>query len=148
MSSSSKAEIATVTERENAHFLYGFASSAAYITLAIGYLLSILQASQLTVLNFVGFTVFQIVYVALLWSLVKSGISALPMSRRLATLYLIGLSILTIICELFGATGLNFDWLLYLVTLSLYFLDLPLRTAIIAGILVICGHRRQSCFSG
>lgn len=136
MSSSSKAEIATVSKRDNAHFLYNVASSAAYITLVIGYLLSILQARPLTVLNFVGFTAFQIVYVALLWSLVKSGISSRPMSHWLAALHLIGLSILTIICGLFAAVGLSFDWLLYLVTLSLYFIVLSLRTAIIACILL------------
>ena len=136
MSSSSKSEIATDSERDNSHFLYLVASSAAYITLVIGYLLSILQASQLTVLNFVSFTAFQIVYVALLWSLVRSGISSKPMSDWLAALHLIGLSILTIICGLFGAIGLNFDWLLYLITLSLCFVVLSLRTAIIAGMLL------------
>jgi signal transduction histidine kinase len=136
MSSSSKAGIDAVSERDNAHFLYIITSSTAYITLVVGFLLSILQAGQLTMLNFVGFTVFQIVYGALLWSLMKSGISSKPMSYWLAALHLIGFSILTIICGFFTATGLNFDWLLYLVTLSLYFFVLSLRTAIIACVLL------------
>ncbi len=136
MSSSSKVERATNSERDNAHFLYRVTSSTAYITLVIGYLLSILQASSLNVLNFGSFTAFQMVYVALLWSLVRSWISSKPMSYWLAALHLIGLSMLTIICGLFAAIGLSFDWLLYLVTLGLYFVALSLRTAIIVSMLL------------
>lgn len=136
MSSTSKVEMAPVSERDNARFLYRVASSAAYITLMLGYLLSIVQARSLTVFNSLGFTAIQVVYVALLWLLVKSGASLKPISQQQAALYLFGLSLLTVISGLFGASGLNFDWLLYLVTISLYYVVLPLRSGILATVLL------------
>ena len=136
MSSTSKVEMAPVSGRDNARFLYRVASSAAYMTLALGYLLSVIQVRSLTTLNFVGFTAIQIVYAALLWLLVRSGASPVPVNQRRAGLYLSGLSILTVISGLFGATGLNSDWLLYLVTISLYYVVLSLRSGIIASILL------------
>ncbi len=135
-SHSSKVEKVPVGERENARFLYKVASSAAYITFVLGYLLSIIQAHSLITLNFLGFTAIQIIYGVLLWLLVKSGASPMHMSHKRATLYLFGLSILTVISGLFGATGLNFDWLLYLVTISLYYVVLPLRSGILASVLL------------
>jgi signal transduction histidine kinase len=135
-SHSSKVGKAPVEERDNARYLYRIASSIAYITLVLGYLLSILQASSLNVANFVSFTALQIAYAVLLWLLVKSGAAPRPISQQRAILYLLGLSLLTIGSGLFGAIGLNFDWLLYLVTLSLFFVVLPLRSAIIGCVLL------------
>ncbi len=136
MSSSAKVEKVPVSERDNARFLYRVASSAAYFTLVLGYLLSIVQTRSLTAFNFLGFTSVQVVYIALLWLLAQNGASPRLINQQRFALYLFGLSILTMVSGLFGATGLNFDWLLYLVTISLYYVVLPLRSGIIASVLL------------
>ena len=85
MSNTSKVEMAPASVRDNARFLYRVASSAAYMTLVLGYFLSVVQVCSLTAFNFVGFTAIQIVYAALLWLLVRSGASPIPVSQRRAT---------------------------------------------------------------
>lgn len=109
---------------------FSLASSAAYISLAIGYLLGVLFASHLTVGNFLAFTAVQILYSALLWLMVRG---TMPDQDALYVLLFSGL---TLISGFLAVTGIYWDWLLYLVTVALCFLILHLRVALIAAALL------------
>ncbi len=104
--------------------------STAFITLIIGYLLTILTTPpELTLLNFLIFTVLQVLYSAVIWWLVKKDF----FDRFLA----LALSVLTILTVATGGLtfiGLQLDWLLYLVMISVYFTCLSVRAASISGI--------------
>ncbi len=103
--------------------------SAAYITILVGYLLTILTTPpHLTLLNFVVFTVLQVIYCAVLWWLIKYDLS-----YKLRILVIVMLTILTVATGLLSYSGLQWDWLLYLVTISIYFMALTLRVAVISG---------------
>ena len=103
--------------------------SAAYITILVGYLLTILTTPpHLTLLNFVVFTVLQVIYCAVLWWLIKN-----ELSENLRIFAIVMLTILTVATGLLSFSGLQWDWLLYLVTISIYFMALTLRVAVISG---------------
>ncbi len=106
--------------------------SAAYITILVGYLLTILTTPpHLTLLNFVVFTVLQVIYCAVLWWLIKYDLS-----YKLRILVIVMLTILTVATGLLSYSGLQWDWLLYLVTISIYFMALTLRVAVISGVVL------------
>jgi signal transduction histidine kinase len=121
------------TEEQVISFLSTAGASVAYITLIIGYLVTILTTTRLTLLNFLVFTALQVCYCALLgWMMWVVGKSPKKWSLPLA------LGLLVVITGAIGVlpiTGLQWDWLLFLVTLSLFIMLLPLRLAICAGIL-------------
>lgn len=107
-------------------------ASAAYITILIGYLLTILTTPpHLTPVNFITFTVLQLIYCAILWWFIKNDLS--ENLRIIATLML---TLLTVVTGLLSFSGLQWDWLLYLVTIAVYFTALSLRMAIISGVLL------------
>jgi signal transduction histidine kinase len=123
----------TTKERE-VFYLSIAGTSVIYITLIIGYLLTILTATRLTLLNFLLFTALQVCYGALLWWMIRVvGKSPKKWPLPLAIGLLI---VITGAVGLLPATGLQWDWLLFLVTLSLFFTFLPVRLAICAGILL------------
>jgi len=105
--------------------------SPAYITLAIGYLLAILQASHLTLVNFLAFTALQVLYSVVLWSMIKAEQSSRQLVLRMGIL-----SVLTVLSSLLALTGISWDWLLYLVTVAICFMVLPLRASIAVSILL------------
>ncbi len=106
--------------------------STAFITIAIGYLITVLTTPpELTPVNFLIFTLLQVLYCAVLWWLARKHLS-----DRLVALAVVVLSILAVATVWLGLTGLQWDWLLYLVTISVYFMAFSLRTAIIAGVLL------------
>ena len=106
--------------------------STAFITIAIGYLITVLTTPpELTLVNFLIFTLIQMLYCAVLLWLVRKHLS-----DRLVVLAVVVLSLLTVATGWLGLTGLQWDWLLYLVTVSIYFGALSLRTAIVAGVLL------------
>jgi len=106
--------------------------SSAFITIAIGYLITVLTTPpELTPVNFLTFTVLQVLYCAVLWWLARKHLS-----ERLVALAVVLLSLLTLATGWLGLTGLQWDWLLYLVTASVYFGALSLRKAIVAGALL------------
>ena len=106
--------------------------SAAYITILVGYLLTILTTPpHLTLLNFVVFTVLQVIYCAVLWWLIKN-----ELSENLRIFAIVMLTILTVATGLLSYSGLQWDWLLYLVTISIYFMALTLRVAVISGVVL------------
>jgi len=108
------------------------AASAAYITILIGYLLTIVTTPpHLTLLNFIAFTVLQLIYSAILWWLFKNDLSE---NHRIIVIVM--LTVLTVATGLLSFIGLQWDWLLYLVTIAVYFTSLSLRVAIISGVLL------------
>src|SRR5215467_5154052 len=122
------------TEEREVFYLSIAGASVIYITLTIGYLLTILTATRLTLLNFLVFTALQVCYCALLWWMIRVvGKSPKKWPFPLALGLLI---VITGAVGLLPATGLQWDWLLFLVTLSLLFTFLPVRLAICAGILL------------
>ena len=107
-------------------------ASAAFITILIGYLLTIVTTiPDLTLLNFIAFTVLQLIYCAILWWFIENNVS-----ENLRIIVIIMLTVLTVATGLLSFTGLQWDWLLYIVTISVYFTSLPLRIAIISGVLL------------
>src|SRR5258708_1388163 len=106
--------------------------STAFITIAIGYLITVLTTPpKLTPVNFLTFTSLQLLYCAVVWWLARKHLS-----DRLVALAVVVLSLLTVATGWLGLTGLQWDWLLYLVTVSVYFMAFSLRTGIIAGVLL------------
>jgi signal transduction histidine kinase len=110
----------------------GAGASAAYITILIGYVLTIVTTPPyLTLLNFIAFTGLQLIYCAILWWLIKN-----ELSENLRIFAIVMLTILTVATGLLSFIGLQWDWLLYLVMISIYFMALSLRVAVISGILL------------
>jgi signal transduction histidine kinase len=104
----------------------------AFISIAIGYLITVLTTPpELTPVNFLIFTLLQVLYCAVLWWLARKHLS-----NRLVALAVVVLSLLTVATGWLGLTGLQWDWLLYLVTVSVYFGALSLRIATIAVVLL------------
>jgi signal transduction histidine kinase len=130
MSSQRKADRA-LTSMTIEGTLYTAGTSAAFITLIIGYLLTILTSPHLTIVNFMVFTVLQVIYCAVLWWLIKN-----ELSENLLIFAIVMLTILTVVTGLLSFIGLQWDWLLYLVMISIYFMALSLRVAVISGILL------------
>ncbi|HEY7355305.1 MAG TPA: sensor histidine kinase [Ktedonobacterales bacterium] len=111
------------------HFLNG----AAYLTLALGYLLGVLLANHLTLGAFLAFTAVQILYAGALILLMRS----VGVNRRFALpAYAMGFSLLSIVSGLLSATGIYWDWLLYLVTVVLYFSLLSIWLAFVSSALL------------
>ncbi|HLX58436.1 MAG TPA: sensor histidine kinase [Ktedonobacteraceae bacterium] len=123
----------TIEEREVCYLSLEGASVLS-LTLLIGYLFTLLTATRLTLLNFLLFTALQLGYGALLWwmrRVVGKSPKQWPLPLALGLLV-----VLTGAVGLLPATGLQWDWLLFLVTLSLFFTFLSLRLAISAGLLL------------
>jgi signal transduction histidine kinase len=111
-------------------------TSAAYITILIGYLITVLTtAPNLTLVNFMAFTVLQVVYFAVLWWFYKNEFSE-NLRENLRIIAIVMLTLLTVVTGLLSFSGLQWDWLLYIVTISVYFLCLSLRVAVISGVLL------------
>ena len=104
---------------------------AAYFAVALGYLMGILAASHLTVVNFLAFTALQVFYVVTFRWFVKDDLSGWRLALNLGILT--GSAIAT---GLLSLAGVYWDWLPYLITAAIYFEVLSLRTAIIAGVLL------------
>lgn len=122
-----------IVERET-YILPRVGAGVAYTTLIIGYLLTILTTTHLALLNFLVFTVLQVCYCALLWWMLGTVWTS---PKKWSLVLVMGL--LIVITEAVGllpVIGLQWDWLLFLVTLSLSFLLPPLRIAICMGILL------------
>jgi signal transduction histidine kinase len=122
------------TEEREVIYLSLAGTSVLSVTLIIGYLLTILTTTRLTLLNFLLFTALQVGYGALLWWMIRVvGKSPKQWPLPLAIGLLL---VITGAVGLLPAIGLQWDWLLFLVTLSLLFTFLPVRLAISAGLLL------------
>lgn len=106
---------------------------AGYTTLVLGYLLGVLLAKHLTLTTFLAFTGVQLLYVAGLVMLTRS----VPVTRRFVLpLYALAFTVLSIGSGILSGVGISWDWLLYLVTVALYFQLLPFRIALISSLLL------------
>ena len=92
--------------------------SVCYATVAIGYLYAILSASHLDLWLFALATLLHALYCAVFWWL-QSG-PVIPFWRRLVSLAL--LSALALAIGLSALLGPGWDWQIFLVTVSIYFL--------------------------
>src|SRR5258708_36956098 len=103
--------------------------STAFITIAIGYLITVLTTPpELTPVNFLIFTLLQVLYCAVVWWLARKHLS-----NRLVVLSVVVLSLLTVATGWLGLTGLQWDWVLYLVAVSVFFGAFAFRIATLAG---------------
>src|SRR2546421_6992713 len=108
------------TEEREAHIVDRLGPGLGYFTVIIGYLFTILTTTHLTLLNFLAFTVLQVCYSMLLWWMIRSVWQSSSVWRIvLAVVLLMGL---TAIVGLMPLVGLQWDWLLFLVTLAIFFL--------------------------
>ncbi len=107
--------------------IHRLAAGLGYITLIIGYLLSILMTPHLTLLSFSLFTLLHLCYCVLLWWLRN----ARSWRFVLAVILLVGI---TETVGLLPLMGLYWDWLLFPVTLSVFFSAVPWRVALGFGV--------------
>jgi len=130
MSSQRKTELAVPPDGSE-RVLSTAGVKAAYFAVALGYLMGVLVAPHLTVVNFLAFSALQVFFVLIFRWLVKDDISGWQLALNLGMLT--GSAIAT---GLLGLAGVYWDWLPYLITVAIYFGDLSLHMAIIAGVLL------------
>ncbi|MBV9231772.1 MAG: hypothetical protein JOZ18_20860, partial [Chloroflexi bacterium] len=106
--------------------------TASYMTLVIGYLVSVLSEGRLTPLNFTTTTIINLLCGFLLWWL--NTVSNTREWQR--ALVLAALSTLAFLNGLLATTGLWFNFLLYFVIVANTFIHLSLRKALIADLLL------------
>ncbi|HEX6477202.1 MAG TPA: sensor histidine kinase [Ktedonobacteraceae bacterium] len=122
------------TEEREAYIVDRLGSGLGYFTVIIGYLFTILTTKHLTLPDFLVFTVLQVCYSMLLWWMIRSVWQSSRVWRIvLAVVLLMGI---TAIVGLMPLVGLQWDWLLFLVTIAIFFSLLPLRIAIGTGSLL------------
>lgn len=117
-------------EQREAYILDRFGFGLGYFTVIIGYLLTILTTTHLTLFNFLVFTLLQVCYSLLLWRMIYHWHASKSWRRGLEVVLLAGI---TGAVGLTPLLGLQWDWLLFLVSLSIFFLHLSLRSAIVTG---------------
>ncbi len=114
---------------------YGATESAGYVTVAIGYFISVFSASGATFLTIFTFTVLQILYTLVLWWTVTH--SLMPRWQMLVAVS--SLLLLTVASGLFSLVGIYLDWLLYFVTVGVLYMLLPApRAFLITVLLYLC----------
>ncbi len=119
-------------DRREEFILFTAGTGLAYITLIIGFLYTILSSAHLTLLNFLVFSALQVGYFAVLWRLFHINWNdAQKWSIGLAMALLL---VLTEAMSLLSFLGLQWDWLLFLVTVAFFFNVFPLRIAVGGGI--------------
>src|SRR5258708_2193068 len=119
---------------QEAHTFSRLGSGLGYFTVLIGYLFTILMTTHLTLPNFLVFTVLQVCYSILLWWMIQSvWQNARGWRIVLAAVLLMGI---TVLVGLLPLMGLQWDWLLFLVTTAIFFSLLPVRSGLGTGMLV------------
>jgi signal transduction histidine kinase len=102
---------------------------AVYATLVLGYFFSLAGAMILTPFNFLASTAVQILYALVVWWMRPA------LSGWQKLLGIVSLAMLAFINGLLAATGIEFNWLLYFVTVAVYISFLSTRKALIATLL-------------
>jgi signal transduction histidine kinase len=106
------------------------ARGAIALSFVLGYLLGVMDTDHLTLLPFLVFTGLNVCYGALLgWLYLKE-----QMAQWQLMLLMLAFALLALLIGLCVRVGVGFDWLLYFVTVGLYFTYLPMRTATIFSI--------------
>jgi len=106
---------------------------AAYLSLVLGYLLGVLLARPLAPGAFLAFTTIQVLYGAVLAQLTRSVYTA---HRFALPLYALAFSVLATASGFLSIMGIYWDWLLYLVTVAIYFSLLSWRMALVSSVLL------------
>lgn len=120
------------TKEREEHALYRLSTGVPYFTLIIGYLIAILTTAHLTLPGFLVFTALQVCYCVVLWWMLRNiwrGLRAWQFVP--AVLLLAGL---TEMVGLLPLMGVQWDWLLFLVTIAIFFTIFPAPVAIGSGI--------------
>jgi signal transduction histidine kinase len=106
-------------------------SAAGYVSLVVGYLMSVLQAHPLTISNFVAFSLVNVLYCAALWLLMRGF-----QTRHRFGLATYGLlfSGLALAGGFLATSGIEWDWLIYIVTVALFFGLFQIRPALFCSI--------------
>jgi signal transduction histidine kinase len=108
-------------------------SVAAYSTLAIGYLLGVSQAAHLTPGNFLAFSLVNVLY-GVAFSLLTRGFQT---TRRFGlVIYALVFSGLALASGFLAASGLEYDWLIYLVTVAIFFRLFQARVALLSTLML------------
>ncbi|MDQ6659613.1 MAG: sensor histidine kinase [Chloroflexota bacterium] len=105
---------------------------AVYVTLVLGYFFSLMTADILTPLNFLAFTVVQILYALVAWWMLRK----VEIPRWQRVLGMVSFATLTFISGMLAVTGIGLDWLLYFATVGAYIYLLSTRTALLAVLLL------------
>ncbi len=113
-------------------FLERATETAGYITIVIGYIVSIFSASSLTISNVLTFTGLQLLYAFVFWWVNTKAQG----HRWQTTISLSALFILTVVSGMLISTGIAFDWLLYFVTVATFCTLLPLSIALFLCLLL------------
>ncbi len=121
-------------EEQDGYFFYRLETWLGYITLSIGYLVTILTTRHLSLPGFLVFTVLQVCYCVLLWWIIAHVWRDSSVWRIVPVVTL--LVAVTEVVGLLPLMGLAWDWLLFLVTISVFFSILPSRVATGAGIIL------------
>ncbi len=116
-------------------FLERATETAGYITLIIGYLVSIFSASSLTVNNVLAFTAVQFLYVLIFWWVNTKAQGHTWYTGTALSLLLI----LTVASGALAATGIYFDWLLYFVTVGVFCTLLSFPAALFLCLILYIG---------
>ena len=112
--------------------LYRATESAGYVTIVIGYLISVFSASNLTITTFLVFTGLQIAYTFVFWwASTQTAIHRWQMPLSIVSLFL-----LTFATGMMVLLGVYLDWLVYFVTVALYCMVLSLPLALFASFLL------------
>ncbi|GAC1393329.1 MAG: sensor histidine kinase [Ktedonobacteraceae bacterium] len=116
-------------------FLYRATESAGYVTIVIGYIISILSASSLTFTNVLTFTGLQLLYTLVFW-----WSNTRASKHRWTTVVGVGaLLLLTFANGMLVAIGIYFDWLLYFVTVAVFCTILSLPVALLLCLILFLG---------
>jgi signal transduction histidine kinase len=110
---------------------------SAYLALAVGYLLAILTAYRLTVFGLVLLTACNLAWICLFRLLPYTGQRS-PVDSSLVKVGLLaaGMIIVTLLCIQLVRLGMGLDWLLPLVTIGVFGVQLPPRVAAGFGVAV------------
>ncbi len=107
---------------------------AAYIAIAVGYLLGVLTAHHLEVPQFVLLTAINLGWLALFHRLCTS-----ETDNRENLLLALGMSALSLLVAASVCIGLGFDWLMPVVTVSVIAMLYPLQTAVPFSVVIYLG---------
>jgi signal transduction histidine kinase len=102
---------------------------AAYVSTIFAYLYAIIFTHQLTVMNFVVFTVINVAWLALFHRLTRRACSAREEVLSVASLF-----VLTCLALLTAHIGITFDWVLPCVMLGVVAMSYPMRLALLLGV--------------
>lgn len=104
---------------------------AAYVPLVLGYLLGVLQAQALTLSNFGAFSLVNVLYCAAFWLLIHGFQTTRHFGPAAYALLFSGLALAG---GFLATSGIEWDWLIYIVTVALFFGLFQIRVAFLCSL--------------